>query len=230
MRTHSGRWITLTVGAAAILAAALQAHTVSRRRKPSRSRRPTTTPRSTIASGCWPSGPQFRVYRLTYPSPVVTPLVQNNTDSRRLLPAQRHPAGRRQASGGHLPAHPRRQRAADRSGLLGAGQAGHSGHFVQAALLRQRGTAQGTRSPGRRSEDVRRRDRPGGRRHPPHDRPAGLAAGDQSRADRHHGHQPGRDHRRHGRRRRAAAPSGGPDPVRRRSAADHPSRPRNPAT
>ena len=64
-------------------------------------------------------------------------------DSRRLLRPQRHPAGRRQAAGGHLPAYPRRQRAADRFGLLGAGETRHSGHFVQAALLRQPRHGQG---------------------------------------------------------------------------------------
>ena len=149
-------------------------------------------------------------------------------DSRRLLRPQRHSARRRQAAGGHLSAHPRRQRAADRIGLLGAGESRHSGHCVQAALLRQPRHGQGARSLGRRSQTVRRRDRPGGRRHPANDRPAGLAARGQSRADRHHGHQPGRHHRRLGRRGRAAHPSGGLDPGRRRSAADHPSRPRNP--
>ena len=79
--------------------------------------------------------------------------------SRRLLSSQAASGRACQISGGHLPAHPRRQRAADRSGLLGAGVAGHSGHRVQAALLRRARRGQGARGPGRRSQAVRRRDR-----------------------------------------------------------------------
>ena len=79
----------------------------------------------------------FRVYRLTYPSPVVTPRRAEQHGSRRLLPAQERSPGRPEVSGGDLPAHPRRQRGADRPGLLGAGGPRRAGHLVQAALLRR---------------------------------------------------------------------------------------------
>ena len=115
------------------------------------------------------------------------------------------------------------------TGLLGAGVAGRAGHLFK---LPYYGRARPARGPealaddpklfvsamAQAGEDIRRTIDL-----------LGLAAGDRSAADRHHGHQPGRDHRRHGRRRRAAALRAGLILAGGDLLTDHPPRPRNPA-
>ena len=195
--------------------------------KPIPSRRPTTMPRSTIASGCWPSGP----------SSGSTGLAIRRRWSRRSSRTTPCPADYYvPTTSARRPKYP----AVICLHILDGNEA--LTDLVCSVLAGRAFRPSRSSCPTTASAAAR-----GGRKpwptipngsSAPSPRPAKTCGARSicwprgrrsTRADRHHRHQPRRDHRRHGRRRRAAAAPGGPDPGRRRSAGHHPSCPRNPA-
>ncbi len=167
----------------------------------------------------------FRVYRLTYPSPVVSPLPQNNT-----IPADYYVPNGIRSGDAKRPAVICLHILDGNEPLTDLvcsmlAKRGIPAISFKLPYYGSRGTAKGPQMLAENPKLFAGAIVAGPRGHPANDRPAGLAAGGQSRADRHRRHQPGRHHQRHGRRRRAAHSSGGLDPGRRRSADDHPPRP-----
>ena len=114
----------------------------------------------------------YRVYQIKYPSPIKTPLEQNNTvpaeyylpdgilpgDCPNFRAAKIGLSPYSQAARRDLPANSRRQRRIDRPGLLGSRSSGCSSDYVSAAILWRTRPARRSDGSGKRPKTLRRRD------------------------------------------------------------------------
>ncbi len=225
MRNRSGLWMAAAVGLVLALSVVWQARAAGQ---------PTETVAVSKTYNHAPfdynlrlltQRPDFRIYRLTYPSPIVSPVVQNNT-----IPADYY------VPNSVRPGEPKRPAVICLHILDGnepltdlicsmLAKRGIPAISFKLPYYGSRGTAKGPEiladNPKlfagaivQAGEDIRRNVRS-----------VGLAAGSESRADRHRRHQSGRHHQRVGGRGRAAHSSGGLDPCWWRSDDDHSSAP-----